>query len=290
MPSFCSALFVTVFYCCVWQSSAAFRKILVSFVWKLQWKSESTTWAWHLIIWHGVARFLSINAITIYRKKRSADKDHIVQWAFAQTFVIVALHRHRMGGGGGKQNDFFSGKWILTSAMLSWRAFVVEPPPLPPSSCSCSSRFRSSSICSVAFAFWAFRWWFWSSNSRNLLVTQSLMRAALASTALASANLKALWNKGIRNALCVNKCVAIFFPKLHLWKSTLREGMPFFLAIIQRMIRLHMTTILNLKGERLRGHRTASRAIWRIYSLPLSTRNLRNCPIYQSLQFWKKVK
>ena len=79
---------------------------------------------------------------------------------------------------------------FLTSAILVCLLFVVDP-----KTCSCSSRFRSSSIWSFALAFCTLRCAFCSSNSRNLFVTQSLIRAALASTALASASRKAFCKK-----------------------------------------------------------------------------------------------
>ena len=76
---------------------------------------------------------------------------------------------------------------IFTSAILLCRLLVFDP-----RVCNCSNLFWSSSIWSLALAFCTLSWAFWSSNSRSLLVTQSLMRAALASTAFASARRKAL--------------------------------------------------------------------------------------------------
>ena len=76
---------------------------------------------------------------------------------------------------------------IFTSAILLCRLLVLAP-----DKCMCSNRFWSNSIWSLALAFCTLSWAFWSSNSRSLLVTQSLMRAAFASTAFASARRKAL--------------------------------------------------------------------------------------------------
>ena len=76
---------------------------------------------------------------------------------------------------------------LLTSAALSLLLLVLEQ--VWPSSCSCSSLFLSRSICSLQWAFCSLRCWFCSSSSFSLFVTQSLIRAALASTCLASASL-----------------------------------------------------------------------------------------------------
>ncbi len=98
----------------------------------------------------------------------------------------------------------------LTSAALC-RALPLEgagtPPPgastgAPASSSSggmlsCSSLDLRTSIWWLQCAFCAFKCLFCSSSSRSLLVTQSLMRAALASTCFASARRSWRWKISI---------------------------------------------------------------------------------------------
>ena len=85
---------------------------------------------------------------------------------------------------GGLNNFQISIDGFLTSAVLSLLLLVFEQ--VCPSSCSCSSLFLRSSICSLQYAFCSRKCWFCSSSSLSLFVTQSLIRAAFASTCLAS--------------------------------------------------------------------------------------------------------